>query len=160
MIGASSIALPRTSRSDDKQPASAAEQLDGWQPPTVVYSLTTIGRQVDVDGVQMKCFTATEGREVLMPMFADYRALIRMSWLWVAAKAEYEASIATMGTKLKLQDGTIAFYTDESDHWYQVSKVKGNRLERAQRFTWVPWAIVVLESLLVGGLGVYAMATN
>lgn len=157
--------LPGTSIGEDSDADESGteeevDDLDGWKPPTVVYSLTTIGMDIDHDGHRMRCYTAKEGRAVLLPMFADYRALHRMSWLWMAAKAEFEAKLSLMDTKLSLKEGAVSFYMDESDHWREVAKARSKRLRLSEKWSWVPWAIVVVESLAVGVIGVRAMATN
>jgi hypothetical protein len=151
--------LPGTSKADDKDAATggAISQLDGWTPPQNVYSLSTIGRYVDVDGQQMKCYTAQEGKAVLLPMFADYRSLHRTSWLWWAAKNEYDSKVSAMATKLSIQAGTITFYKDESEHWWKVARSKARQYELSQKWSWVPWALVVVESVAFGVLGFRAM---
>lgn len=127
-----------------------------WAPPSVVYSISTIGQTISHDGKQMRCYTVEEGKQVIIPMFADYRALFKAAWLWEAQRAEYEAIISTLKTKLVLRKGAVAFYKDDSEHWRAVAKMRVEQLESSGKMDWVPWTLVVLESLAFGVVGVWA----
>jgi len=160
------ILWPRTSSAEDNTEAgeaatkSAVEELDGWTPPSQTYAISNIGRNIEQDGVQYKCYTPEEGRSVLLPMFADYRALLRVAWLWMAAKAEFEAMISAANTKLDLFKLQLAFYQDEAENWMNIAKARAQKFELAQKWAWVPWALVVAESLVVGVVGVKAAAAK
>ncbi len=154
------IISPKISKADDKESSvavvqkSAIEQFRLWSPPAVVYSLSTIGRNIVHEGETLRCYTAQEGKRVLMPMFADYRATYRMSWLAVAAFAEYRAKVAALDTKLTLTNGLIATYKDELNNWYEVSKTLKYRLDSKERWSWVPWSMLVTSSLVIGIVGI------
>ena len=162
IIGILLMVLPRISKTDDSKvddvgagdPQSAIEQLKNWSPPPVAYSLSTIGRTITHDGESLRCYTVQEGKQVLMPMFADYRALYRVAWLWMAARAEYQAIVTASESRARVQDGMILFYKDESENWYKVANAKNNRLELRERWSWLPWALLAAESLVVGIFGI------
>ncbi|MCP4569032.1 MAG: hypothetical protein GY841_15770 [FCB group bacterium] len=160
LIGMILMTLPKISKTDDNAgppqvaPKSAIEQLRVWEPPAVVYSLSTIGRNIEHNGESLRCYTVQEGKQVLMPMFADYRSLSRVAWLAKAAIAEHKALVAGMNTKLELKEGMIAFYKDESAQWYNVAQFKKKRLELKERWSWVPWSLLVAGSFAVGIAGI------
>lgn len=149
------MTLLTTSRAESNE-----EKKPEWKPPTVVYSLSTIGRYIEHEGDKLRCYTADEGRMVLIPMFADYRALFKAAWLWEAERTELLHQIDLLERMLSITTSEVAFYKDKSDNWQAIAKAKANKLELSQRWTWVPWSLVVIESLAVGIIGVKNMATN
>jgi len=149
--------LPGILSAEEEDKKTAIDELDGWTPPARVYEISNIGRNVELEGEKLRCYTVEEGRQVLLPMFADYRSLWDTSRLWVAAKAEFENKISLLENKIDLQANQIAFYQDESEHWYKVSLVKENKLRNVQKWAWVPWSLLVVENLVVGVLGVVAI---
>lgn len=138
--------------------AGDGDKTESWSPPAVFYSLSVIGRTIEHDGQQMRCFTADEGRQVLLPMFSDYQALFRAAWIWEAQKAEYEATISEIETGIKHQKGVIAYYQDDAEHWREVAKERVKQLESSKKLDWVPWTLVVVESLAFGAFGVWSAA--
>lgn len=156
LIGMILITSPRISKADDDAVVqkSAIEQFRLWSPPSVAYSLSTIGRNIEYEGEQLRCYTVQEGKSALTPIFADYRSMYRMSWLAVAAMAEYQAKVSALNTKLTLSESMIAFYRDESDNWYKVSQSKEKLLESKERWSWVPWSMLVAASCAFGITGI------
>lgn len=133
---------------------SKAGEHPEWSPPTKLYSITTVGRHVMHDGESLRCYTLTEGKQVLIPMFADYRALFEASWVWEAQRAELESTILTLKAKIALNEGAISFYQDEADHWRKIAGDRDLKLERSKRWSWVPWGIVVVQSIAVSIVGI------
>jgi len=139
------IALCTGAIADDNRPAER-RQL----PP---------GRTLESEGIEYKCFTLDEYKSVAH-LVVDY------NWLWdhtltleqeralLAAKAEVQAQrVELWQTQVESLEREREYLSKlfDSEHGLRL------RLEARDRAVgWIPWAIVVLESVAIGAIGLYS----
>lgn len=120
------------------------------------------GRTLESEGTEYKCFTLDEYKSVAH-LVVDY------DWLWdhtltleqesalFAAKAEVQAQrVELWQTQVESLEREREYLSKlfDSEHGLRL------RLEARDRAVgWIPWAIVVLESVAIGAIGLYAGAS-
>ena len=140
-------ALCGTANADDQRPT---ERLQLPQ-----------GRTLEAEGVEYKCFTLDEYK-VVAHLVVDY------NWLWEHT-LKLERANALLTAKAEIQAERVSLWQSQVDTLERerdyLSKLfdeeHGLRLKienRDRALGWIPWALVVAESIAIGAIGLYAGA--
>jgi hypothetical protein len=117
------------------------------------------GKTITQDGVEYRAFTVEEFR-ALKHLFTDYHLLWDYS-------LSLENDITSMEREIELWKSRMSAWEDETKRQIAYSqqlsslfdKEHNLRLKLEKRndaLGWVPWALVVVESVAIGVFGVYA----
>ncbi len=119
------------------------------------------GQTLNVEGVEYKCFTLDEYKDVAH-LVVDYRwfwdhtlTLERENALLVSMSEVQTQRVEIWKEQVESLEGEREFLSDLFDAEHGL-RLKLEAKDRA--LGWIPWAIVVLESVAIGAIGLYAGA--
>jgi len=127
--------------------------------PTVERELPA-GRTVEVDGEQLKAFTAEEYAEVVK-LEDDYR------WFWSNWIRLSAAHAIAVNDELRIAKERVSLCRETldlvssdreilRDAWKDERRLRLEARNAAAVREWIPWALVVVESIAFGVVGIYA----
>ena len=127
--------------------------------PTVERELPA-GRTVEVDGETLHAFTARELAEIVK-LEDDYH------WFWANWLRLSAAHSIAVGEELQLAEKRVLICRESLDlvtadreilraAWKDERRLRLDARNEARIREWVPWAIVVVESVAFGVVGVWA----
>jgi len=119
------------------------------------------GRTVEVDGEQLRAFTPKELAE-LVKLEDDYLWFFDNWKLAIAAKSKALAEVENRESRLSICKESLDLAVKDRDllrvAWTDERRLRLEARNAAAVREWIPWALVVVESIAFGVVGVYAAA--
>ena len=116
-----------------------------------------------IDGAEHKCFTASEWAD-LGHLLVDYRDLWRAAVRAEAIEEARKDEVTALERRLDVAADRAALLTTDRDWWRTVAETEhAARLDldsRNRSVEWIPWALVVVEALAIGVVGVASAAAD
>lgn len=149
--------MPLTSISKERLEAESVSLREG-NPGT--YNFPE-GKILEVDGIKYKAFTLEEYKEIAYVLVAyesmwedsdliqeQNFSLEQEKKLWIA-----RVNIWKQTCGLQKERGDVYFKLWESEHLLRL------KVQRQQTIaTWIPWTVVILESIALATFGIYQVA--
>jgi hypothetical protein len=138
-------------------PANSDEE-EQWTRPTQHRQFPS-GTDIVHEGVEVRCFTVEEGKKI-KHLVIDYDDLYYAAIRWEGIRRGLESKIAGLELRLELHQEMVTELQSDRQWWKKLFQAEHKyrmkiemTIQKKDRWRWVPWTLVVVESLTMGVIG-------
>ena len=118
-----------------------------------------LGTQVELEGVPHRCFDLDEYKAI-GHIWIDYLDLHKNAVFMLAQNRSLQLELELSGQRIKLWQDQAGREKDRGDLLKVAYDEEHKKLaawqKQSRAMAWIPWVIVVAESLVIGAVGVWA----
>ena len=142
--------------------AECDEKKEKWQRPTIQYQFPK-GQNFTINGEDLRCFRFSEG-QVMKHIEIDYNGLFHAAIAWESLRLELELNISGLELRLGAHRDMVKELRRNNEWWKSLFDSEHEyrlklemKMSNKDRFGWVPWAMVAVESIVIGIIGSVAL---
>jgi hypothetical protein len=133
-----------------------------WQRPTIQREFPK-GQDFTINGENLRCFRFSEG-QVMKHIEIDYKGLFNAAISWESLRLGLELKVSGLELRLSAHRDMVKELSRNNEWWKSLFDKEHEyrlklemKMSQKDKFGWVPWAMMAVESIVIGVIGSVAL---